>query len=127
MSNQLSLLFFASILFVNSSCTDNKKAYVVGKWIPVEVDKKYILSYQLSVDDLKNLSKNATIEFTKDGKFDSYSPHDTAHGIYNYDEKGKRLITATDGGKTEYFSVDLLEKNKMVVGNEFGRVTFQRE
>ena len=126
MRNQSLLLFLVFTLFVNS-CTNNEKAYIVGKWIPVEVDQKYILSYHLSVGEIKNISKNETIEFSKDGKFNSYSPHDPAHGIYNYDEKEKRLVTAIDGGKTVNFSVDLPEKDKMVLSNEFGKVTLRHE
>lgn len=110
MRNQFLPLAFLSLFSFIVSCTNNKPS-VAGKWKPVEVDAKYIESYHMSNEDIKDIIEKESIEFTKDGKFISDSPRDTTHGIYNYNEKEKRLITAVPDGKTITFSIEL-EKTK---------------
>ena len=126
MRNQLLPLAFLFLLSFITSCTNNSKNSVVGKWRPIEVDRKFMVSYGISNEDLKNMLEKESIEFTKDGKFISYSPHDSSRGIYNYDEKEKSLITAVEDGRTVNYSIELLQKNKMVLSSEFGKMTLKR-
>ena len=75
-----------------------------GKWSPVEVEKKYILSYGMSIDDLNNMIEKTTIEFKGDGKFISILPNYTLKGTYIYDERKKSYLPFLMKGKTNPFT-----------------------
>src|ERR1700730_6150622 len=112
MRNKSLLLFLLLLFFACYSCAD--KISIIGKWKPVEVDNKYISSYHLSNDDIKNMLKENSLEFKQDGKLISIARQDTGSAIYNYDEKEKTLTMAQEGEKTVKFSIDL-QKNTMVL------------
>ena len=121
-----SLAFLFMLSFI-SSCNYSSKGSVKGKWSPVEVDEKYILSYRMSIDDLNNMIEKTTIEFKGDSKFISILPNYTLRGTYTYDENQKHLTTIPENGKAVTFTVELLQPNKMALSNEFGKMTLIRQ
>jgi len=126
MRNLSFVILFTVPLLTALSCTNSEKDRLVGKWVPVSVDSKYISSYKLSNADIKSITTENSIEFTKDGKVISVDGRDTSLGTYNYDEKTKTLVMAGEGGKTLKFSIDM-QGDKMTAGNDFGKMTFTKK
>lgn len=111
-----------TLLFLISSCNNNSKVSLVGKWRPVELNIK-----GMSDDEKKDILATATIEFTRDGKMITTSSKKTDQGTYTYDEKNKLLFTHPLEGREEKQEVRWLEKNRIALSNQDDTITLKRD
>lgn len=75
---------------------------LIGTWRPVELSAS-----DMEEDEKKKIIEKASIEFTKDEKYNSRFDGDDQTGTWTYDEKTKKLSTdPSEGDNNENFMVE---------------------
>lgn len=109
-----------------NSKTKKPNRSLVGKWEPIDME-----SEEMTEEDKRDILENASIEFTRDGRYHSVSSDKRESGDYTYDEKDRILTTTTESGRKEELKVSWV-KDKLVMtlieggGKVAGKVTMRR-
>jgi len=110
------LLITATLFTIAAVSCKSKTAsdLIVNKWHLYEMKGKDAENIPDSVKT--KMYKEATIEFTKEGKYETNGMGETTKkGTYHFSGDGKTLITTEDGGMPDSVSVVELTATKMTV------------
>jgi|GEM_PF-5193210 len=118
----------ALLLFVacndQAKTTETETRTLVGTWIPVDVQ-----GTELSDKDRKEILEGGYMEFEKGGTFTIHSKEGTQSrtGLFNYDEKTKKLKLIS-GEEEKNYSIDWVGNNNLVliVPDENIRISFNK-
>ncbi|MDQ6756119.1 MAG: lipocalin family protein [Bacteroidota bacterium] len=108
--------FIFTLLFAYTFCigckSDNPRELIVKKWRITDITAPNMVV----PDSIKNALRQATMEFTKDGKFliTGLGMGDDQSGTYSLSDDGKKLITVTYG-RSETNEINELTKIKMII------------
>lgn len=110
----------------SNSKTKKPNRSLVGKWEPIDME-----SEEMTEEDKRDILENASIEFTRDGRYHSVSSDKRESGDYTYDERDRLLTTITESGRKEELKISWV-KDKLVMtlieggGKVAGKVTMRR-
>lgn len=111
--NRINCCLLIVFLFL-VSCKPNPVEKLSKKWKPVDVSGEGI-SPEIKKDYLK---EGNMMEFTKDGKFISFSAgmnNDT--GSYILSDDGKAITVNTGSGRQTQFNINELKNNRTIIEN----------
>jgi len=119
------IFFFALVMSFIIACKSDPKSAFIKKWkvdaeatvkgFPDEVKKNFEAAGKEMMDKYKADMAKITMEFKKDGSFESLGSGNDTKGKWKLSEDGKTLITSNDGGKEDKASIVESSASKIVL------------